>query len=159
MNFIVRKAKAEEYDQIYLMGYDTWSDGMSVEDYLSVCRSSSKYQSGEWYVLVNENEILSSLITYNLAENQFGIGSIACPPFYRRKGFASRLIIAVLKELDFKYEYPTYFLYADINPEFYTKFGFTVIEPALQKNAPSICMVKPGKVLLELNEQIIPKYF
>ena len=71
---VARLAKTEEFDRIYMMGFDVWSDGASEEDYLVGCRASPKYAKGTWYVLANEDQLVSSLITYNLGPNIIGIG-------------------------------------------------------------------------------------
>jgi hypothetical protein len=53
MAFKVRTAFPNELEEVYMMGFDAWADGASEKDYLDVCRSSTKYQSGKWYVLEN----------------------------------------------------------------------------------------------------------
>lgn len=156
---LIRKATPEDLEQIYMMGSDVWSDGDSKKNYLQGCRSSSKYAKGTWYVLAESNTLLSSLITYSIGPNQLGIGSIATPLELRKLGYASELIKGVIIKLDKEFNYPTYFLYADIAPEFYTRFLFEPLEQKFQKYQSSVCMIKQGNSKNLLSEDTIPKYF
>ncbi len=62
MSLTIRKASDLELDQVYMMGFDTWSQGSSEEDYLNACRASSKYKKGTWFILVDNQQMQSSLI-------------------------------------------------------------------------------------------------
>jgi hypothetical protein len=159
MNYTARVANPDELDRIYMMGFDVWSDGATQVEYLAGCRASPKYASGTWYVLTADSQPISSLITYKLGPNQIGIGSIATPLNCRRRGYASELIKMVMGELDATLNVPTYFLYADISPAFYERFGFTALLPAFQMYKESICMMRPGKREILLTDSTVPKYF
>lgn len=149
----------EELVQIYMMGFDVWSEGQSEDEYLDGCRNSVKYKKGVWYVLTDDHDLLSSLIVYKLDPNQIGIGSIATASKYRNQGYASELINLLLSKLDKEYKNHTYFLYSDISYEFYSKFGFSKLEQPLQRYNDSICMVRSlGKEPILSYEQV-PKYF
>ncbi|WP_428240767.1 GNAT family N-acetyltransferase [Gynuella sp.] len=128
----LREAKAHELDTIYAIGFDVWNDGLSYEEYLTDCRSSEKYQAGTWYVLVENEQILSSLIVYqglfDLKEGCFGIGSVATPNNIRYKGYASHLLNLMKTELFINHNGKAIFLHCDIDPQFYSRLGFTSIE-------------------------------
>ena len=112
-------------DDIYLMGYDAWGDGETQAEYLNICSSSPKYARGRWYVLANGDErLVSSLITYKLAPDVFGLGSIATLPGLRRQGLAARLIEGVLHAMKDEGA-KAVFLFSDIDPQYYEKLGFT----------------------------------
>ncbi len=66
----VRKADLHELDTIYTMGFDVWGDGLTLDDYLTGCRKSEKYLSGTWYVLIEKDRVVSSLIVYS---DMFGL--------------------------------------------------------------------------------------
>ncbi|MBU2899143.1 GNAT family N-acetyltransferase [Vibrio hepatarius] len=128
----LRKAKASELDSIYAMGFDVWGDDLPFQDYLSHCRQSKKYQSGAWYVLVDNKTIVSSAIVYQgafgLEEGCFGIGSLATPPYQRQKGYASKLVALLKDELFGRQKCQALYLHSDIHHEFYTKLGFKRIQ-------------------------------
>ncbi|WP_413283634.1 GNAT family N-acetyltransferase [Vibrio sp. MA40-2] len=128
----VRKAKAHELDCIYAMGFDVWNDGLTFEEYLTACRKSTKYQSGTWYLLIDNDKIVSSLIVYSdnfgLKEGCFGVGSVATSPNCRGKGYASYCISSITTELFANSNCKAVYLHSDIGYEFYHKLGFVRIE-------------------------------
>jgi predicted acetyltransferase len=154
MSLTIRKGSDSVMDQIYMMGFDAWSDGASEEDYLNGCRNSEKYKKGTWYILLDGPQMVSSLIVYNFGETEFGIGSISTPVNLRNRGFASKLIFEVIAEIESEFKKPIFFLYSDISPEFYRRFGFNKISKSAQKYDHSVCMVR-GKSSLTT----IPEYF
>lgn len=141
-----RKAVIDDMDSIYAMGYDAWGDNAAMEQYLEGCRSSKKYKRGTWYVYedVHSRELLSALIVYNINPSAEitvrGLGSISTPNNFRKKGYASGLIKAVLKELSEKEQCNHFFLYSDIGSEFYKLLNFNVLPSSHQKYKDSICM-------------------
>ncbi|MBY0412812.1 MAG: GNAT family N-acetyltransferase, partial [Bdellovibrionales bacterium] len=153
---IATKAMPSEYEQIFMMGYDVWADGVSKTDYLKLCIDSPKYNKGQWYVLKDGDLLLSSLIVYQFSENTFGIGSIATPNYLRKKGFAANLISKVIEKLENGVNPNAIFLYSDIDPNFYEKFGFTKLPQSYQRYKTTICMVRS----LDLNSEFqVPEYF
>jgi predicted acetyltransferase len=78
---------------------------------------------------------------FGLPQGTIGIGSVATPPDLRRNGYASHLI----KEfLGMRQSDPVraVFLFSEVEPEFYEKFGFVVLPAELQKYPKSLCMVR-----------------
>lgn len=155
-----RKAVPSDLDQIYFMGIDVWADGASDTDYLEACRASPKYKRGTWYVLEKDSNLLSSLIVYQHNAKQFGIGSIATPKLLRKKGYASKLILKVINELEQKAKEVTIFLYSDISPEFYEKFGFYRLPSEFQRYKTTICMAR-GSIGQNIvtDKSATPEYF
>ena len=157
-----RKAKENDLDSIYLMGEDVWGEGLPTHQYLDSCRSSKKYARGQWYILENENGVLlSSLITYALAPQIMGMGSIATHLNLRKQGYASQLILQVIDSFKLTDESIHWFLYADISPQFYEKFGFQALPAKYQNHGESVCMIKSQCVdALLLNPEFAPpSYF
>ena len=91
----------------------------------------------------------------------FGIGSIATPPDFRRNGFASDLIMGVLKELMNSDPNFKVFLYADIDSKFYEKFGFVALPKEFQRYSKTTCMMLSKNIEdfdgLQLSD--VPTYF
>ena len=157
----IHSARPSEYDAIYQMGFDTWGDGQPLEVYLDGCRSSPKYQQGSWYVLKNEHGVIcSSLIRYRLGERTCGIGSIATPPQLRKKGFASALVAAALKQFEGE-GFQRVFLFSDIDPKFYERFGFIPLPLRFQHYKDSVCMILgASEEQIERSPDFVPpKYF
>ncbi|MFA0134662.1 GNAT family N-acetyltransferase [Vibrio splendidus] len=127
----LRKAQLHELDSIYTMGFDVWGGGLTLDDYLAGCRNSEKYLSGTWYVLVEKDRVVSSLIVYRdmfgLAKGCFGIGSVATPQELRHQGYASELINLVKTELFTRHNCKALYLHSDIEHQFYNRLGFVGI--------------------------------
>ena len=141
---MIRRANENELDEIYLMGFDAWSESRPAETYLKACAASAKYREGAWYVLEENGRLSSSLIVYRLTERgegAFGLGSIATPRAERRRGRAALLIRGVLDLLD-RQGAGTVYLHSDISPAFYERLGFRALPAGLQKSPTSVCMLK-----------------
>ena len=124
-----------------MMGFDVWSDDQCKEKYLSGCHDSPKYKKGQWWVLENNNKILlSSAITYDLGNMNWGVGSLATLENFRNNGYASDLLKSVSVEL-FGNGAKNIFLFADINSGFYEKQGFVCLPGKFQKYKSSTCMI------------------
>lgn len=136
----IRPAQETDLNQIYMMGFDVWSDNATVEEYLNSCRDSKKYSQGRWMILEKDGALLSSLIIYDLNREWAGIGSIATPKYIRRQGFAAELISGVIKQLQSSSELSTVFLFSDINPVYYNRFGFAALESKYQSYSDSVLM-------------------
>ena len=114
-----------------------------MEVYLNGCRNSPKYRQGEWCVLEHSScGLVSSLLIHKFKSDEYGIGSIATPLEMRKNGWASFLIESVLESLEKDRKANVVYLYSDINPEFYRRFGFVVLPENLQKCQDSVCMVR-----------------
>lgn len=158
-----RLAGPADLEQIFMMGFDVWSEGADQETYLATCRSSPKYARGQWYVLDQEQAPVSALIVYSIDEEHsvFGLGSIATRVPSRKQGYARKLIAAVMAHICEASPEAKFFLYSDIAPEFYARLGFIKLPKALQLYADTECMICPAAALtlLEAKQFSVPKYF
>lgn len=141
----VRKAIESDFDEVFMMGFDVWSNNQSKEDHLSRCHFSPKYKKGQWWVLEGSNKsLLSSLITYELSlgYGMWGIGSIATLGGLRGNGYASKLLQVVGDDVFTNQEGDAIFLFSDIDPDFYKRRGYMSLPDEFQKPKGSICMVR-----------------
>jgi predicted N-acetyltransferase YhbS len=140
----IRPASSSELEKIFLMGLDAWGEGRPLEAYLAACRAAPKYAGGVWWVLAGEGGLLeSSLLAHEIplpsGAPAVGLGSIATPPELRGKGLASRLIAEVIRRREADAGTAVFFLFSDIAPAFYARFGFVVLGP---------CAKKPSSILM-----------
>lgn len=145
----VRKARVDEVDTIFLMGYDTWNVGETPDDYIISCHASPEYEEGVWYVLedTTTNELLSSLILYDFNtkyEKIYGVGSVATPPNFRKKGYASTLMKKVMSLVMDELKGDYILLHCDIDPSFYEKLGFIKAPDSMQNGNQPVCMIFPS---------------
>ena len=126
-----RKALDHDFEHIYMMGYDEWADGLEVEEYLKSCFQSQKYKKGNWWVVEDNDEVVSSLIVYTLPDSNYGIGPLATTLNHRNKGYASYLLNYVTNFL--RKGSSGIFLYSDIATSFYERRGFKEMPKEFQR--------------------------
>jgi len=148
----IRTAAASELDEIYRMGFDAWGEGRTLEGYLAACRAAPKYSAGAWWVGAGEDGRLdSSLLAHEIAlpfgAPAVGLGSIAAPPELRGRGHATRLIAEVIRLREKSAGTAVFFLFSDIVPAFYERFGFSALHPCPKKPS-SILMVRAARETL-----------
>jgi N-acetylglutamate synthase-like GNAT family acetyltransferase len=161
MSSWVRKATAADMDGVYLMGYDAWGKRQRTAEYLASCRSSHKYNQGEWFLLEDAGHVaVSSLIVYRLSSDSAGIGSIATVPEKRKRGFGAELVRSIVELLDQR-KIRAIFLFSDIAPKFYEQFGFKALPPEYQKHSGSVCMIRARSMegFLKSPDFRLPDYF
>ncbi len=154
---LFRSPRPDELDTVYRMGFDVWAEGKDETAYLAECRASPKYRANEWCVAEDAGTLVASLLIHRFDDEVFGIGSLATPPESRGKGFASELIQYTIDRLEKKDGATLIYLYADIDPEFYTRFGFRALPADLQKYPGSVCMAKIQNPNFKITSP--PKYF
>lgn len=149
----IRKARAADMEQIYLMGKDAWGQNETLEQYLTECRTSVKYEKGTWYVLESPEGLLSSCIIYKLNPNTLGIGSVATGMAYRNAGNAKLMLRQILA----LYKGRLFYLFSDIDPAFYQSIGFSRAPKRFQAYKETCLMYYPQNS--DLTKQLIPQYF
>lgn len=143
-----------------MMGFDVWAEELSESDYLSTCQNSPKYKKGQWHVLLVDDQIVSSLITYEnefeLPSNCIGIGSVATSTNSRKRGYASHLVNEIASIMESS-EKSAIYLFSDIDASFYEKLGFELLTVP-PKYSSSPCMIRNISNSSAL-AQIEPSYF
>ncbi len=160
MTTAVRRARPEELEALWLMGYDAWGREDSRDRYLDRCRDSDHYRSGEWFLLAATGTPVSGLIVYRtgfaLPTACAGIGSVATEPAQRGRGYGTTLVREVTRRLGADGVHGVY-LHSEVGAEFYAALGYRATDPP-GTDVGSVCMVytfveKPGLVSYS------PEYF
>lgn len=130
---------------IYTMGYDAWGRGAPLDEHIEKCAGYDKYKTGRWFALKSGDAPVCALLihdapAYAMPGNTAGIGTFATLPEQRGNGYGSKLIENVLATLKDE-GIAAVFLFSDIDPRFYARFGFTQLPDALQAHEGSICMM------------------
>jgi predicted acetyltransferase len=145
-SLIARLAQPDDMRTAFLFAHAEWGEGRTAEEHVAHCFASPKYARGTWYVLTRDALPVSTLIAYwgafGLPAQVVGIGSVATAPGERGKGYALRLVDAVVKELE---EADSFFLYSDVPPQLYEKAGFHVLSREYQRYDRSIAMMRAGQ--------------
>jgi hypothetical protein len=167
----VRRAKPDEFDEVFLMGYDAWGAGLPVEMYLDSCVASYKYKQGQFYILEDEDgALLSSCIVYPLSafggvvsERAVGVGSLATSAAERHKGYATLFLTMLMTELE-REGVDAFFIHSDIHPRLYENLGFVPAPERFRNKSdgtiPMLRLSGGRRVANELwQELIMPAYF
>jgi predicted N-acetyltransferase YhbS len=157
---MIRAARPDERNEIYLMGYDVWGGTQSTQKYLEDCANSKKYGAGTWWVLEEEGRLVASLIIYRLSDvnaGAYGLGSIAVPIESRKSGHATKLIRGVLETLDREGATEIY-IHSDIPAAFYERLGFRALPESLQAKKNSTCMLRSSSAVYDAVRRA-PAYF
>lgn len=167
----VRRAKQDELNEIFMMGYDAWGASLPIEIYLDSCAASYKYKQGEFYVLLDdEGRLLSSCVVYPLSvfggvvgERSVGFGSLATAEPQRHKGYATFFLTLLMRLLESE-GVDAFFIFSDIPPKIYEQLGFVAaperFRSAKEGSMPMLRFSGGRKVSPEhWQECVMPKYF
>ena len=158
---LFRQAAKEEIPCLFQEGYKEWSKNRTFEQY---CIDNSKDDEiGTRYVIEEDGQVVSSTVLLRLKSinehNVYGLGSILTSKDHRGKGYGIELI---KKCIDLVYN-SIIFLFSDINPSYYEKFGFRILPKYLQKCEKSICMAycndSVWNELIKVDVDRLPDYF
>lgn len=160
---IFRQSNIEETDPILREGYKVWHKDRTYEKYRAENVKEDAY--GTRYVIEDNEQVVCSLILLELksidGKKAYGIGSVLTPPDHKHKGYATKLLGNCIRLINIREA--MIFLYSEVAPAFYERFGFRTLPPDLQKETDSICMVLCGDdmwhVLIQSGIACIPGHF
>lgn len=160
---LFRQAAKEEIPFLFQEGYKEWRKNRTFEQY---CLDNSKDDAiGTRYVMEENGQIVSSAVLLRLksipGKNVYGLGSILTSKIHRGKGYGIELIKKCMRLIPD--DNTIIFLYSDINPAYYEKFGFQILPKELQKYEKSVCMAYCNEwvwnELINADADSIPNYF
>lgn len=138
---VFRQARASEIEGLLAEGYKYWSRNRTFDQYCADNRREDV--NGIRYVIEENGDIVSSLILLKLndfkGKKVFGIGSVLTPEHHSGKGYATILLKNTINTVC---RDALIFLYSDISPEFYRRFGFRPLPDRYQKKENSVCMLR-----------------
>lgn len=163
----LRRARPEELDAVYAMGYDAWGEGAELPRYLEACRASARYRSGRWHVLCEVGVPAASALVHDLPSwgglTLRGLGSVAVPRERRGQGLATELVDRLARCLESDDGASVLLLHSDIGPALYARLGFAPLDSSRQRRPGTVLMarlapgVPPG--LLSDPSFPVPPYF
>jgi predicted N-acetyltransferase YhbS len=160
---IFRQAEKKEIPYLFQEGYKEWSKNRTFEQY---CIDNSKDDEiGTRYVIEEDDQIVSSTVLLRLKSINglpvYGLGSILTSKDHRGKGYGIELIKNCIDLA--ANNNSIIFLFSDIHPSYYVKFGFRILPKDLQKCEKSICMAYCKDLvwneLIKVDIDKFPDYF
>jgi len=160
---IFRQSKQEEIESLFREGFKVWNKDRTFEQYCSANSKEDAY--GTRYILEDKGEIVSSLILLELKnigdKKVYGIGSVLTSPACKNRGYATELLKNCIQQINIRDA--LVFLYSEVAPAFYERFGFRTLPPGLQRETDSICMVlcddDMWSLLINNGMELIPVHF
>lgn len=156
----LRKADPEDIETLLTFGFDAWHEGRDLNTFLNSYATSFNHIYGQRYLLENlEGEIICDVNTLRFSRNVTGLASLATNPKYRKKGFASLLLTAVMSLLRHEAPNTKFLLFSEIDPKFYEKLGFKSLPANKQHHLPSLAMGHSEDALTDIEMDFARNYF
>jgi GNAT superfamily N-acetyltransferase len=156
----LRVASLEDHAHILGFGFDAWGEGRSLEDFIESYKTDRNHNRGTRYLLeLADGELVANVNTLRFGRELIGLASLSVDPTYRRRGYASLLLKAVM-EL-FRQENPLtrFLLFSEVSPEVYAKLGFSQLPSSLQFHLPSVAMITGDAGLTDREISCFREYF
>lgn len=144
--------------------YRIWSPGLSKDEYYEHISRQINHpwarRNFKFFVLKEKNTIVASCKLYKVEISArgrtykcAGLGAIFTMPAARAQGFGSKLVSEAI-DYCFNREYDALFLFSDIDPNFYSRFGFCEMGAAdfsfhLPRSQPVGEYTKPAATFVE----------
>ena len=163
-SMLIRKAKENELEEIYMFGFDVWGEGLDKQAYLRKCKEVW-YKDASWLALKDASGLLSSLCTFDsptfrLPAGSIGLGSLATKPEQRHKGYGKLILEHLLDYVDGRpRRIEAVFLYSEIDPAYYKAYGFMVLPEAYQQHKAPLMLRTKYKRYLSRKDFFPPEYF
>ena len=133
----VPRLNEQQIEQVQKQSHTIWGEGLDLQERLSRLNQLLHYKEGKYLHmagLLNESkELVCSCKMYTLyirhhqqVIKTHGFGAVFTPPEHRKKGYAETMIHhALLDACEAGYE--AAFLFSDIGPMYYEKFGYQTL--------------------------------
>jgi hypothetical protein len=157
----MRIVEPEENPIVLAFGYDVWSDGEDINLFIARYDDNPNHLRGTRYLLETfDGTILCNLNTRRFRRGVMGIASVATAPEFRKQGWASLLLRAVMELMRHQNGAPVRFLlFSEVDPAFYRKFGFAELPDHQQHFKPSLAMSTGELPLPDEDAKFVEQYF
>jgi GNAT superfamily N-acetyltransferase len=145
---------------VLAFGYDEWSNGSSVDDFRASYERDRNHLRGTRYLLEDASgQSVSALNVLRFRESLIGLASVATSPDQRGKGYASRLLRAVMELHRFAQPDARFLLFSEVKPTIYERHGFRVLPAEHQRFPKSLAMATGDTPLSATEAEFLKAYF
>ena len=156
----LRLVQPEEMRTVLAFGYDAWNNGNSVDDFCASYERDRNHLRGTRYLLEDASgQPVSALNVLRFRESLIGLASVATSPEQRGKGYASRLLRAVMELHRFAQLDTRFLLFSEVKPTIYERHGFRVLPAAHQRFPKSVAMATGDTPLSPIEAEFLKAYF
>jgi len=157
----MRVVQPEENRTVLAFGHDVWGEGEDMNAFTARYDDNPNHLRGTRYLLeMFDGAILCNLNTLRFRRGLMGIASVATAPEHRKQGWASLLLRAVMELMRHQEDVTLRFLlFSEVEPAFYSTFGFTELPDHQQHFRPSIAMATGALPLPDPEVRFVERYF
>lgn len=156
----LRLVQPEDMRTVLAFGYDEWSNGSSVDDFCASYERDRNHLRGARYLLEDTSgQPVSALNVLRFRESLIGLASVATSPDQRGKGYASRLLRAVMELHRFAQPDARFLLFSEVKPTIYERHGFRVLPAEHQRFPKSLAMATGDTPLSATEAEFLKAYF
>jgi GNAT superfamily N-acetyltransferase len=156
----LRLVQPEEMRTVLAFGYDAWNNGNSVDDFCASYERDRNHLRGTRYLLEDASgQPVSALNVLRFRESLIGLASVATSPEQRGKGYASRLLRAVMELHRFAQLDTRFLLFSEVKPTIYERHGFRVLPADHQRFPKSVAMATGDTPLSPIEAEFLKAYF
>lgn len=156
----LRLVQPEDMRTVLAFGYDAWKHDKTFDQYCAAKDSDPHHLRGTRYLLEDvARQPVAALNVLRFRESLIGFASVATTPEQRGKGYASRLLRAVIELHRFAQVDVRFMLFSEVKPAIYERHGFRVLPPEHQRFPKSLAMATGDTPLSEIEAEFLKTYF
>jgi len=152
----VRVVAPEDEESVLSFGFDTWAGGQSRNEFVASYDSDRSHLLGVAYLLeLLDGTPVSALNTLRVARNRIVLARLATAPQYRRRGYATMLLSAVMELLQSAGNELRFLLLSEVGESFYERLGFNRLPDEHQHYKPWVSMISGQGEISKLDADLV----
>ena len=156
----LRLVQPEDLRTVLAFGYDAWKHDKTFDQYCADKDQDRNHLRGTRYLLEDaDGQPVSALNVLRFRESLIGFASVATLLEQRGKGYASRLLRAVMELHRFAQPDVRFMLFSEVKPTIYERHGFRVLPPEHQRFPKSLAMATGDAPLSAAETDFLKVYF
>ena len=156
----LRLVQPEDLRTVLAFGFDAWKQETTFEEYCAAKDRDSNHLRGTRYLLEDASgQPVAALNVLRFREGLVGLASVATSPEQRGKGYASRLLRAVMELHRFAQLDTRFLLFSEVKPTIYERHGFRVLPAEYQRFSKSLAMATGDGPLSTTEARYLKAYF
>lgn len=156
----VRVVAPEDEATVLRFGFSAWGDGRSLDEFVASYGQERHHLRGVAYMLeLLDGTPVSALNTVRLARHRLGIARVATDPSWRRQGYATMLLEAVMEIVHSESADIRFLLFSEVGSSFYERLGFCRLPDEQQYFLPFEAMISGDAPISRLDEELLRSFF
>ncbi len=152
----IRTVAPEDEREVLDFGFDAWGGGKSRGDFIASYDGDLGHLKGVGYLLERlDGTAVSALKAIRLARHRVALARLATSPDYRRRGYATILVSAVMELLLSQVGELRLLLLSEIDPTFYGRLGFVPFPDQHQHYLPWVSMISGSGEISRLDADLV----